>query len=207
MTPERAKLAAAVANVAEVQRQIDRANEARHRAHAALDPEAVDTAEHALKEARENQGRTRLASLMGDPAAAQTVEQAEAALVAARRGYDAARNDLVLVDEEIERIQGRLEWARLARTDALVAVIAAEPGVAALLREWDEVRARAVTIGKALAPLWRGLPSNWNYIKEFEADANYVAMLAGWAKALETDAAAPFPTDPPPAPAQAKEAA
>ena len=105
------------------------------------------------------------------------------------------------MDQEIARIEKQLEWVELGRSEAFAAVINAEPGVAALLAEWNDVRARAVTIEAALGLLARGLPPNWNYIKEFEADRDFVALLANWVKALETEAAAPFPTDPP-APAQ-----
>ena len=81
------------------------------------------------------------------------------------------------------------------------------PEVVALLADHRTLEIRLATATALLKALpSTALPANTFYVREFKPDPAVVATVSGWVKALQHDAAAPFPNLDPPQPAQAEAA-
>lgn len=199
LSPERERLAAAIARYDEAVAYRDRVNKVADDAQAAAMPlyRQLDEATTALEIAKSNAPRLRLASLMGDAINEITPEEAAVALDEARAAIEARRRDRELISAELSRADAAVDAARRRRDEAVNAVLKAEPAVPALLAEFHVANRRVETIRHALRGLTLALPQWWDSIPAngWQPDP---AMAEAWSAALaalQTDASAPLPGD------------
>jgi hypothetical protein len=217
MTPERRDLAAAIARHAAAQAALDRVTEAERRLadelFDVLHP-AVTAAEEAVEEARERAPSAALAAALGDPPPeGLTAPEAEAALAEAQRQVEQVRAARSLLATEATRATADLTARAFGLDQAVKAVVATSPAVAALRAEFYRAAARALRLARALRSA--GVPVG-------RADAHGLRLVLGEAAAavgqqafrpdpawlaaidrLREDAAAPLPGLPPDDPADA----
>jgi hypothetical protein len=217
VSPERQRLAAAIAKVDEWERYIAHAREVglanADAAATALGNDLV-AAEGALKDAedRRNSARSALKRALGHEVG-PSPETARRDLEVARSAWAEAWRQRELVKEEIERLErNELVFAHAARREAVAAVIRCEGIVDRLIAERDELLLRANSIRNALLVLAFAMPPGKNvgwdatrHPASFPPDISVSAAYAAWVKLLEVDAAA-LP-DLPPEPAPQREAA
>lgn len=174
----------------------------------------IEAAEAALAEARDAEPRRLVSELLGDdpdpgPTQADVARELNDAK-AAREALAAARETLTA---ERQAADFSLNLARLARDEAIAAVLQTAPGVAEMLAEFDAAGRRYATLRQALrwlssqprdalTPLQRGRLDL--HVDSLAADP--AAILAQWEPALaslQLDAAAPLPGDDDPNPQEA----
>lgn len=200
-TPERQKLADAIAELAVTRKEVDEL--------AAADRGIAAR----LSEAREELAEAKAAFAEAKAAAARSF-----AATAAKGGkvedisLDATRNRVARAEEVIELLEVAQEdvRARLPAsnfglklnqtkvTAAATAVIATDPDVAALIEEFRRVRIQAYSLRAKISPLSHRLGARGLDWEAF-TDAQMVGTDNEWAQAVErltTDADAPFPEIP-----------
>jgi chromosome segregation ATPase len=188
--PAQAAHAAALKQVKQVQEACEHAWEVVMRADGKL-----EAAQKALQTAKESESELVAAVALGETDTGLTsVAEAEASatqatndLAVARRTREALEQRLRREEAEVKRLSGAIERA-------VVAVVKADPPVAALLAEQEQVNRR---MGE-LVHILSFLGSSASFVSSYgfwpdAADARCIDPYRAWLAALETDADATFP--------------
>jgi hypothetical protein len=132
-SPERARLAQAIAHLGGLDKQLERLAEARSRLDRRGKEHTLDSAHRALDQTRQRAPEILIAKMMGelvDPAL--TVEHAQAAVEGAQRELDETTAADRLLADEIKVVEERREVAQHARDHAVAEVVKSSAEVVAL---------------------------------------------------------------------------
>jgi chromosome segregation ATPase len=208
LSPERRRLATAIAQVNEWERYISRCRDvalANAEAESTALGHKLTVAETALKdaEARGNSTRSALKRALGEEEAGPSPEAARRDVDAARAAHDEAWNQKQRVKEEIQRLEeNELHRAEYAVKEAIAGVLNAEGCVDGLLRQREALLTQVNAIDTALEGLVFAMPGQkaqtWSYKKsryEYPPDNSVSEPYRLAVAALSIDASAPCPGD------------
>jgi hypothetical protein len=205
-SPERQRLAEAIARHAAAADRLARIQAAAPRAFDAIlaAQRGVDAAETAVAEAREAEPKRLAAKLIGDPEeGGPTLGAVIAAASAASEVLANARAARDALSEQEGAAERDLDDARRGLDHAIAAIVAASPAIAGLLAQNVAARRRVQELGAILTTIGLlRLPQtisarNWDAIRDLDI-AEYRAAVAPWQAtlaSLETDPDTPLPGD------------
>lgn len=197
-SPERQHLADRIARVTELTQALDRVRQARAKIGPTWEASAgVERAEEKLKEAQEGEPRRLVDEILGRGSAKSTVADAEAALAAAKAEEARRRSMHALLDEEERATQASLDLAEMRCRDALREVLAADPAVSALHREYETARQRVANLQRQCFEVRAGLEPHWDIRPAPSPDGGVEQPWRAAVEALsrDPDAALPEPDD------------
>jgi hypothetical protein len=196
---QRARLAEAIADLAEAQDALDQAVAAREHVHGALGAayDRLDAAKAMLRELEETNGRDRaraLSIIAGD--ATPNATQARFDVTAAERERDSVLADQDALDTEILHRQRAVDTANNA-IDVAVGAVAAAEIVDGLIAEWHRGAERQDLLRRLIesfggfshSPFWDARP-----MRAVGGAPAELAPIKAWLAALRVDATAPAPT-------------
>ena len=193
-SPARQYLADRIARVVELTQALDRVRQARakigHRWEAGA---AVERAEEKLREAQEIEPRRLVDEILGRSSEKSLVAAAEATLTAAIEEETRRRQIHAALDEEERETQATLDFAEMRRRDALRDVLAADPAVIGLLREYETARRRVANLRQQLFEVRAGLSPHWDIRPAPAPDAGIAMPWRAAVEALGRDADALLP--------------
>ena len=202
--PERAALAAAIDRLAAAQARRDRATTAYDRA---IDlgierMHAEDAAGEALALARKAEPRRLVTELLGDdPDPAPSVADAERAHAEAKAAHEAVGAAREALGDELRDARDSLNRAERIRDAAVSEALRTSPEFRALIADFERTQARYGALRGALLRLGRALTEHQR--ARLDTHHNFLPgdpapILSQWepaVAALQTDAAAPLPSD------------
>ena len=196
-SPERQRLAEAIAHLGGLDSQLGRLAEARGRLGLRDKERVLDSARRGVAEARGRAPAIVVAKAMGesfDPAA--TVDHAENLLAAAQRDVDEATAAVGVLSDEIRVVEGRREVAQIARDHAVAEVVKSSPEVVALCARIEQTRQQLHAFAWILSAIGLGrLPPEffWDGIVHGRDNDHAGAPWRAAIAALEQDADAELP--------------
>ena len=146
-----------------------------------------------MREAQEIEPRRLVDEILGRSSAKSLVAAAEATLTAAIEEETRRRQIHAALDEEERETQATLDFAEMRRRDALRDVLAADPAVIGLLREYETARRRVANLRQQLFEVRAGLSPHWDIRPAPSPDGGIELPWRAAVEALGRDADAPLP--------------
>ena len=190
-SPERERLAAAVAALREAEGTLQRVEDAKRKLPDTIDCiQNADRAKADLDDAMKGHARYLVDRLLGETTESDPVVAGQEALRAAEKALQDAKSQHTILDQRIEEINRRIDFCRSGLRSTVSEVLKADPAVSRVAEELERLEARCVKLRKILSAVSQrnGIPDQhrfWNAMRPhlIPADASMVDLVA-WQRAL-----------------------